>query len=425
MFNDVNSFVLWIESLKKASFEYSLDRIRMLDEIYGFPSKGMKYIHVAGTNGKGSVTTALKNILYKKGYNVGLYSSPYVIKFNERLSYNNRFISDEELLEIGNILYSKFFEIEKKMPLPTFFELMTIGAFIYFKKMNVDLCILEVGLGGTLDATNIITPLVSVITSISYDHCDVLGDTLEKILDNKLGIVKKGVPFVGICSDSNLLNKYFEKAKEMNSEFIYVDKENIKDVEIENFNTLFTYKNKYYKTSLIGVHQSENMSLVIETVNVLNKYYGFGISDEEVINGISDTYITARMQVVMKEPLVLVDGAHNPDGVKRLTDNLKLLKGDKKLVSIVAISKNKDKEEMLKDIISVSDELVVSSYSYKRSTSLKELEEIARSIKGCSEIKISHLENIEEFIKYLDKGKIYVFSGSLYFAGDVLGIFNK
>ena len=167
------------------------------------------------------------------------------------------------------------------------------------------------------------------------------------------------------------------------------------------------------------------MSLVIETVNVLNKYYGFGISDEEVINGISDTYITARMQVVMKEPLVLVDGAHNPDGVKRLTDNLKLLKGDKKLVSIVAISKNKDKEEMLKDIISVSDELVVSSYSYKRSTSLKELEEIARSIKGCSEIKISHLENIEEFIKYLDKEKIYVFSGSLYFAGDVLGIFNK
>lgn len=419
MFNNINSFVFWIESLKKADFEYSLERINKLDEIYGFPSKGIKYIHVAGTNGKGSVTKAIKNILYKKGYNVGLYSSPYVLKFNERLSYNNRYISDNELLKIGNRLYDKIEDIRKVMPLPTFFELMTIGAFMYFKDMNVDIAVLEVGMGGLLDATNIITPLVSVITSVSYDHIDVLGNTIEEIQTNKLGIVKRNVPFVGI-PDSKYLYMYEDKSLSMNSCFYRVDKTDITDIDIENFKTKFKYKNISYSTSLIGVHQAENMSVVIETMNVLNTYYDFNIDYNDILIGLEDVYIEGRMQVINKCPIMIVDGAHNPDGIKRLTENMQILKGKKKLVTIVAISKNKDKEQMLKDIIKVSDEIFISEYNYKRSTSIDELESIAKNINKLGKVNIKHIDNIEDVYNELDSEKIYLFCGSLYFAGDVL-----
>ena len=311
------------------------------------------------------------------------------------------------------------------MPLPTFFELMTIGAFIYFNKKNVDIAVLEVGMGGTLDATNIVTPLVSVITSISYDHCEVLGNTLEEILDNKLGIVKEKVPFVTFCKEFK--DKYVGKSLQCNSPLIEVLEKDIKDVYIdESFKTNFIYKNESYKTSLVGIHQSENMALAIETINVLNKYYNYNISLDCIKRSLNKLFIPARMQVLNEKPLVIVDGAHNSDGIKRLVEAVKNIKNGREVIIITAIAKNKRREEMLSELLSICDKLIVSEYDYIRSSKYEDLINLSKKLnKDNLEIIYSDIDNIINNNIINNKDAIYLFCGSLYFAGEVISKYKK
>ncbi|HPT89725.1 MAG TPA: Mur ligase family protein, partial [Bacilli bacterium] len=196
MFTNINDFIAWIESQKRTSPKVSLKKMRKYCEIIGNPQQNLRFIHIGGTNGKGSTVSYLKNILRDAGLNVGTFISPYVVCFNERIGYNEEYISDDELLHYGNLLlryYPKFSEYGLENP--TFFEALTLISFLFFaSKKDIDVVILEVGLGGLLDSTNIIIPLVSVITNVSYDHMKILGNTLEEIALNKLGIAKTNVP---------------------------------------------------------------------------------------------------------------------------------------------------------------------------------------------------------------------------------------
>ena len=234
-------------------------------------------------------------------------------------------------------------------------------AFLYFKsKKDLDYVILEVGLGGLLDCTNIITPLVSVISNVSYDHMNVLGDTLEEIASNKLGIVKENNYLVTL--DNKELNKLFiEKCKEKNAKLILVKKEDIKNVSINDNLMTFTYKDYYVKSKLLGLYQTENIAISIETIELLNRLKEFTISKETILSGISETFWPGRFQVVNLRPLLVIDGAHNIDGITRLCETIKKIKEDRKVTIIFAVSKDKEKEGSFE--MSQIDEVVKESHS--------------------------------------------------------------
>ncbi|MGD9604626.1 MAG: folylpolyglutamate synthase/dihydrofolate synthase family protein [Bacilli bacterium] len=422
MFNNVFDLIAWIEAQKRHSPKVSMEKMRKLSAIYGNPHEGIKYIHVGGTNGKGSTVSFIKSILRQAGYNVGSYISPYVISFNERISFNDKFISNNNLLEIGNYLLSKYPEIEQQgVELPTFFEFVTLIAYVFFSRIkNLDFVTLEVGLGGRLDATNIVSPLVSVITNVSYDHMNVLGDTLEEIAFNKLGIVKPGIPLITIKNDQ-LLNQFKETTSERGSELILVDKKDICNIETTLEHTVFDYlEYSHLKLQLLGNYQTENASLAVRVVKLLKEKYNVGIAEEHIYEGLWKTYWPGRLQVVSKNPTILIDGAHNLDGITRLTEFLKEIKGNHYLKIIFAVSADKAKEKMIPLIDEVADEIIFTRYSYKRSDDAEHLLEFSHHHNKRIE---ENLDKIIDEVK-LDNDKLIVFCGSLYLVSDLIKIFR-
>jgi len=422
MFTNAPELIAWIESQKRHSPKVSMEKMRKLSAIYGNPHEGIKYIHVGGTNGKGSVVSFVKSILRKAGYNVGSYISPFVVSFNERISYNDQFISDDDLLEIGNYLLSKYPEIEAQgIELPTFFEFVTLIAYVFFSRIKgLDFVTLEVGLGGRLDATNIVTPLVSVITNVTFDHMNVLGDTLEEIAFNKLGIVKDGIPLVTIKNDQ-LLKQFQESCQSHGSELILVDKKDIKNIDVNLDYTAFDYLEfKGLRTKLLGIVQTENASLAAMVAKVLRKRYGLPLSDDLIHQGIWETYWPGRLQIVSRDPLIIIDGAHNIDAITRLTEFLRVIRGKKYLRIVFAVSADKAKDKMIPMLDTVADEIIFTRYNYKRSDS-------PETIFGLSNHPNKRMEeDVDKILAEVKtkKDEITVFCGSLYFVSELLSKFK-
>lgn len=421
--NNISEMIDYIQTRKRTEKKVSLDKMKKYCEIFNNPEKDIKYIHVGGTNGKGSVVSFIRNILMKQGFHVGAYVSPYVVCFNERISYDGKYILDEEILKFGNEIISKSEEIAKcNLPQPTFFEFITLMAFLYFQsKTDLDYVVLEVGLGGLLDCTNIITPKMSVITNVAYDHMNVLGNTLEEIAYNKLGIVKENNYLVTL--ENNRLNNLFEeKCRETNSKLTLVSRENIKNIKfLDNFME-FDYKDYHLKSLLIGYHQTENIAVAIETIELLNMIDKTAISKETIISGIKETFWPGRFQIVNKNPLIIIDGAHNIDGVTRLTQTLSAIKKDKKVTIIFAVSKDKEKEVMIKKLEEVANDFYFSSFNYKRSDD----PELLINLSTFNNKKI--LNDLDRFIEKITNElseEIFVFCGSLYFVSELLPKFNK
>lgn len=421
--NNISEMIDYIQTRKRTEKKVSLDKMKKYCEIFNNPEKNIKYIHVGGTNGKGSVVSFIRNILMKQGFHVGAYVSPYVVCFNERISYDGKYILDEEILKFGNEIISKSEEIAKcNLPQPTFFEFVTLMAFLYFQsKTDLDYVVLEVGLGGLLDCTNIITPKMSVITNVAYDHMNVLGNTLEEIAYNKLGIVKENNYLVTL--ENNRLNNLFEeKCRETNSKLTLVSRENIKNIKfLDNFME-FDYKDYHLKSLLIGYHQTENIAVAIETIELLNMIDKTAISKETIISGIKETFWPGRFQIVNKNPLIIIDGAHNIDGVTRLTQTLSAIKKDKKVTIIFAVSKDKEKEVMIKKLEEVANDFYFSSFNYKRSDD----PELLINLSTFNNKKI--LNDLDRFIEKITNElseEIFVFCGSLYFVSELLPKFNK
>jgi len=421
MFNNAEDLILWIESQKRLSPKVSLERFKTICEVYSSPEENINYIHVAGTNGKGSTVSIIKNILQNAGYKVGAYISPYVISFNERISYNNEYISNQDLLDIGNYILSKYHILEEKeINKPSFFEFVTLLAFIYFSRLKeLDFVILEVGLGGRLDATNIITPLISVITSISYDHMNVLGNTIEEIAINKLGIVKDNKPLITL-KDQRILDIVKNTTSLKNSELTLIDKLDIKNIDASLEYTTFDYKEfNNLKMQLLGFHQTENAVLAIETIKLLKEKYLYKIDEKDIYQGLYKTIWPGRLQVVSKDPIIILDGAHNIDGMTRLTEFLKAVKKDNYLKVVFAVSSDKAKEDMIAKIDEVADEIVFSKFEYRRSDTADHLLELSNHHNKRIE---ENLEKIVEEVKN-EKDKLIIFCGSLYFVSEVFKMF--
>lgn len=415
-FNNVSELVNFIENQRRIDPKVNLDKMRGFCKVLGNPEKTFKSIHVTGTNGKGSVVSYLKSIFMEHGLNVATFTSPYITKFNERIAFNDEPISDEDLLEIGNIILSKY-DIFNSLNLgtPSFFEFVTLVGFIYFSKIKVDIAIIEVGIGGLLDSTNVINSICSVITNVNFDHMNILGNTLEEILENKLGILKPNTHLVVGLKDNYLIDIAKNKAVELHSTF---HSPLLKAFEIKKCDILssrFVLEDLgELEICLPGIHQIENAIVAIETFLITKDLLDIDYIDIfKISNGLKKTRWPGRLEIVSNKPLIVLDGGHNIDGVTRVCEFVKTLKYEKKRC-VFACSDNKEKEKMIKQIAPIFDEIIITSFTYKRHSSAQEL---YNYLEHSNKILI---EDIDEIIKYVyaNPYEFNLFLGSLYFVSE-------
>ena len=325
----------------------NLDRISRLLNLVGNPQKKLKFIHIAGTNGKGSVAEYLTNILIESGYKTGTLTSPYIRHYQDRIRINGQDIPEEALCKLCEQVKSVVTEQSFSQ-----FEITMTIAFLYFVEKQVDIVVLETGIGGLLDATNIIEhPLASVLTSISKDHMEILGDTIEKIAYQKAGIIKEGCPVV--ISLENKGEKIFRKtADEKHCQVFQPERRAVFIYDTSLMGNEFFYHDICYHTKMGGEHQVDNAVTVLETVNVLREKK-FKIPEEAVYEGLYKTIVPARIQILQEHPLVILDGGHNPDGTKALSDLLKEDIGREDCIGICGMTGTKDAESAVKNLSSV------------------------------------------------------------------------
>lgn len=413
-FNDITSCINWIESQRRFTPKVSLDNMKYFCKLLGNPEKKFTSIHVTGTNGKGSVVSYLKNILIDAGFHVGTFTSPYIIKFNERISFDGQMITDEEVLKLAEKVYNIYNLLDDEHPKPSFFEFTTLMSFIYFsEKMDLDVAIIEVGIGGLLDSTNVINPIVSAITNVAFDHMNVLGETLEEILMNKMGIIKPNIPSVVGVKDPVLIKKANEFTQAINSDLSLPFLNQIEIQKADILGSTFSYKEyKDLQVSLMGYHQVENAIIAIEVIEAIKDKYP--VTTQNIRNGLLKTKWLGRLEVLSKKPLIIADGAHNIDGITRTTDFIKDLDYRTKRC-IFACSDDKEKEKMISYLEPYFDEIIITSYTYKRHSDALELFNISNH-----ENKILKYD-IDEIIEDVFKNPfdLNVFIGSLYFVSEV------
>jgi len=326
-----------------------LSRIAVLMELLGNPQKKMKFVHIAGTNGKGSTAAMLASILEKAGYKTGLYTSPVIHTFGERMQVNGEPVTEAELIHIANH-FQKYVDM---MPdSPTEFEVITAMSLWFFYEKQCDIVVLEVGMGGRLDATNVIdTPEVAVITSIGLDHMAELGNTVEKIAGEKAGIIKANG--IAVCHpQANAVERVIRtKCEEQNTSATFVDDNTIVATGQSLDGQHFEYNGlKNLTIPLLGAHQLRNAAVAIETVDALRQQ-GWNISDDALRNGLKKTLWLGRFEVMKRSPIFIVDSAHNPQGIQTTVDALRMLFPDKKFIFLFGVLADKDYEAMLEILI--------------------------------------------------------------------------
>ncbi len=414
----------YIHNTNKFGIKLGLENIRCLLERMGNPQKSLKFIHVAGTNGKGSTCAFINSILINAGFKVGLYTSPYLEEFEERMRINNKNIPKDKLanyVEYIKDVVDKM--IDDGYHHPTEFELITAIAFKYFCDENVDFVVLEVGLGGRFDATNVIdNSLVSVISTIDYDHMDKLGDTLEKIAYEKAGIIKENGTVVSFYQKDEALQVIERTASLKKASLDILDVNDVEIVESNSDYQIFNYKNyKNLKICIIGKHQIYNASLALMAVEKL-KDHGINITEEAIRMGLADAKWPGRIEVLNRSPFIVIDGAHNPQGMSVLKDALSLFSHER-LVLVIGMLKDKDTDKMLKLIVPKADIVITTKPVSDRAYTA---EELAEKIKDVNPLHFESIDDaINEALRRANKKDLLLFCGSLYMIGHVRNYLKK
>ncbi len=407
-----------INSRLRFGSKLGLDNIRALLNEMGNPQKKLKFVHVAGTNGKGTTCTYISSILREAGYKTGLYTSPYVVEFRERFIINGEMIPENELIEQIKITSEACERLTTDI---TEFEFITALAFNWFYQSGCDVVVLEVGLGGRFDATNIIDcPECAVITSIALDHMQYLGDTIEKIAFEKAGIVKENADVVLYCNIDKGAEKVFDDVcKERNANLI---KPNISSLEIKNtslFGTDYVLDGEEYHIPFSGIHQVYNSVGALNAVKILRKK-GFNISDEQIKSGFNKASIAARMEVLSKDPIILVDGGHNGDCARALRKVLEENLSDKKKCCIIGMMADKDIDSYLSEVVPLMDEVICVKPMNPRSMKAEDLAEVCTNY--CDKcLSADNEAAVEAAFKYLsdNENSALVVCGSFYMASEI------
>lgn len=420
----------YINDKNKFGSRLGLTSITKLMELLGNPQDSLKVIHVAGTNGKGSTSSYLANCIKNAGYDVGLFTSPYLEKFNERIQINGMDIPDEILGKIT----SRVKEAADKMvglglEHPTTFEIITAIGLIYFKEMDTDYVVLEVGLGGRYDSTNVIkSSYASVITSIDYDHIKELGDTLGKIAYQKAGIIKENGVVISYDQEKEAEDVINEVAGTLGAQVYISENNNVEIInESDTGNTFnYRYEDQYFesiKTSMIGEYQVHNASLAITTLLVLRDKGLINITNNNIYEGILNNKWKGRLEVLKREPVFLIDGAHNVQGIEHLAKALELFSYDQLILGI-GILKDKDVDHMIEKLIPLADMVVTTEVNMPRKLAA---EELASKISKYNEniyIEKDIKDAIDKAYSLANKKDLILFGGSLYLIGEVRTLVN-
>jgi dihydrofolate synthase/folylpolyglutamate synthase len=415
--------VHYIENSMRFGCRPGLERTAKLLELLDNPHRKLKCIHVAGTNGKGSTTAMISSILKQAGYRAGTYTSPHLYSITERMLIDGQQISQESFTRYANQVIDKMNHMEaNNMEVPTQFEMLTAMAFLYFAEMKVDMAVIEVGLGGLYDATNVIDSILSVIVSISYDHTDILGDTIQQIAEEKAGIIKENTTVV-------LYPQLYPAAEQIVTEecgrkharLVRVSADQARPLAFDIMGQSFDYSFgdthlKQLTIPLLGDHQIKNGTVAV-TASLQLAEMGYGIKEEHIREGLRQVEWPCRLSVVSKEPLIIIDGAHNEDGVNSLKAAIEKYLKEKKLTLLIGMLGDKNYSYAVEQLVPLAYRVIASEPVSPRALKAEAMAEMAKKYS-------THVQAEADIIKAIEKAKgqveadgVLLICGSLYLAG--------
>ncbi|AJS57504.1 bifunctional folylpolyglutamate synthase/dihydrofolate synthase [Paenibacillus sp. IHBB 10380] len=425
----------WINGLIPFGIKPGLSRMEMMMDLLGHPERRLKFIHVAGTNGKGSTCAFLTSALLQAGYSVGTFTSPYITKFTNRFQYNGEDIPEETLLELANRLHPIVDRLSNTPEgSPTFFEISTALAVLYYAEICVpDVVVWETGLGGRLDVTNIVNPVVSVITNVGMDHTDILGDTLTQIASEKAGIIKPGVPVVS-CAEQPEVIEVLRETAARNKSTLYLAGEQFKvertDYEggLQSFQFDGPFRELKIEISMKGEHQVANAAGAMMVLELLRQYSAYVMDDEDILKGFRDTFWAGRLEELGSSPRIVVDGAHNPEGAMTLAKSLPQHYKYRSLNLMMGMLSNKHHESYMKHILPIVDTLILTEPNFRKKMDVHLLLDIVERLKldyAKPNLQIIVEPDWKQALEILklrtEEEDLGVISGTLYLIADVRG----
>lgn len=406
-----------------------LARMQNLCDHLGNPEKELQCIHIAGTNGKGSLAAMTSSILTAAGYKTGLTISPYVVDFRERFQIDGEMIPPRTLANLTEKVLDAIDAIEAEGgEKPVEFEAVTALAFLWFAREKCDLVVLETGLGGRCDATNVVPrKLVAAITKIGYDHMEVLGDTLDKIAAEKAGIIKEGTVVVNYPDQpAEAMGPILTAAAEAHTSIITPDKDDLTLLRGKRLENRIDYGGYRAALGLPGTHQANHAAMAVEIALALWREFGYDISDDAILQGLADARMPARIEVLRRHPLLLLDGCHNPDGAKMLAATLTRADFEENLVGVLGVLADKDYKDMLSDLAPCFAKIYTVTPNCPRALSAEELQKEAR-FHTDAEAADSVADAIRKAVDYADENNLagVVVCGSLYLAAEARPLLLK
>ncbi|MCJ0907879.1 bifunctional folylpolyglutamate synthase/dihydrofolate synthase [Mammaliicoccus sciuri] len=411
----------WIHERTKFGIKPGVKRMKWMLDKLGNPEEKIQAVHVVGTNGKGSTVSYLREALVANKYKIGTFTSPFIVTFNERISINGTPITDDELVELVQIVkpISERLESETDLGSATEFEIITLMMFVYFGTVHpVDFVIIEAGLGALNDSTNVFQPIMTVLTSIGLDHTNILGDTYMDIAREKAGVIKPSVPLVYAIKPKDALHFVREVVEKNYNKGLELDR----DFHVLSDNTEFTYRYGSYELEniqlkMIGQHQHENAALAITTLIEMYQRGMIQLNFNTMIEAIEHTTWSGRIEKVQEQPLILIDGAHNKESIDALVDTLKQYYSDKKIDVLFAAIDGKPIGKMMNSIEEIANRFYVTTFDFPKALPIDAVYDY---------LEHHHIEKVQDYPQFIEKydGELLVVTGSLYFISEVRKLFK-
>ncbi|MGA1867572.1 MAG: bifunctional folylpolyglutamate synthase/dihydrofolate synthase [bacterium] len=424
----------FLYGLQPIGIKFGLSNTITLLSALGSPHNKLRCIHVAGTNGKGSTCAMIASILKTAGFKTGLYTSPHLVDISERIQINGTPISRDELIECVTLIMNAIEEIQFKDTYPTYFEVLTVCAFYYFASRNVDFAIFETGMGGRLDATNVIEkPLITIITNIELEHKAYLGDTIENIAFEKAGIIKLACPLICGEKKSQAYAVIKKKAAEHNAPLFWVPELYHYVIEArssEGYSITVQRKDRVLATihlPLLGDYQIQNLLLILESVRVLNTFIQKKITEDHLRQGLLHTHWPGRMHIIQRNPYIILDGAHNPPAAQELASSIPKVFSYNTLILIIGILNDKDIGGICTRVVPIADYLIITSPKFERRAAPEKVRDII--YEHCSFIPHTRicqnlLDALREAQEIASPKDLILVTGSLYVVGEALEILH-
>ncbi len=416
---DYKEALEFLYSLQRFGIKFGLNATKSILDALGNPHMGRRFVHVAGSNGKGSVCTYINFVLMEAGYRVGFYSSPHLVSFRERFKINWQDITEKEIVR----LVEKIQSVLKDGDLPTFFEFTTAMALDYFRAQSTDIDIIEVGMGGRLDATNVIKPLVGLITNISLEHQEYLGKTLRRIAEEKAGIIKDGMPLVTGVTQRSVKDVIERAASSLKSTVYLMGRE----FRVKRHGDYINYYGlgltlKDIELGLKGGFQSRNAGLALCALELL-KDHGLNINEEAIYRGLKKATWPGRYHFISERPKILLDGAHNPDAMRKLAMAVKGL-SFQRLILVIGIMGDKEIDRILRTIVPMSDSVIFTRPKYYRAAPPEKLSEIGSNLAKESYVIDELADAIKKAKEMAMEQDLILITGSLFTVGEALAILD-